>query len=316
MRRTAPRPDRRRSPARADSAPRRPRSIGARHQPRAIPRTASARRAPAVSAAAEFARRSRAAAPSSAPSACSYRLLDETLALDEFERDVLPGLLLLDQIGAPALEMVGPGLDRVAPAPDPVRPETRHPAVVVEERKRRLPPVLVLEARISGPRAILSWPSRKMSAQTVDLVADHPLDRIAAGIDLGPDILDQDARLGPPFRAMSGVAADIRAWRDRHLPHRTRRAHARRAHRAARRGSAPAPASPRPPASASASTRLVLDPVSPAADSSPCRTTSRGSRSCVLTKDQRAVGRRSRSAAAARAADRRAATGGAAAPPR
>ena len=49
-----------------------------------------------------------------------------------------------------------------------------------------------------------SCPSRNRSAQTVDLLADHPLDRIAAGIDFRPHILDHDASVGPPFRAMPG----------------------------------------------------------------------------------------------------------------
>ena len=221
---------------------------------------------------------------SSAPVGVLDRLLDEPLALDEFERDVLPGLLLLDQIVAPAFEMVGPGLDRVAPAPDPVRPEARRSSGHCRRTQTASPASPRPRSAYLSTARILSCPSRKMSAQTVDLVADDPLDRIAAGIDLGPDILDQDARVGPPFRAMSRVAPDIRARRDRHLPHRPRRrvqdAHIERRDPEARqhrrrlalrqgigRASAARRSGPaRPPTAA------------------PAATTSRGSRSCVLTR--------------------------------
>src|SRR5207237_1940390 len=73
------------------------------------------------------------------------RLLDEPCAFDQLQLHALAGVALLDEIVAPALEPVGPGLDRVAPPADPVGAEARHPAVVVVERERRLLPILVLE---------------------------------------------------------------------------------------------------------------------------------------------------------------------------
>ena len=41
------------------------------------------------------------------------RLLDQHLAFDQLERDIEPGIMLLHDLGAPALEQIAPGLDRV-----------------------------------------------------------------------------------------------------------------------------------------------------------------------------------------------------------
>src|SRR5207253_2137444 len=54
----------------------------------------------------------------------------------------------------------------------------------------------------------------------LDLLADDPLCRIAAGVDLRVNRLDHDARLGPPRRMRRRIAAGAATWPDRHLPHR------------------------------------------------------------------------------------------------
>src|SRR5215208_2688411 len=103
-------------------------------------------------------------------------------ALHQLQRDLLAGVALLDQILAPAGELIGPRLDRVTPAPDPVGPEAGHPAVVVVKYQRRLSPGLVLEGvfqcRGNDVVAVAEYvgPDR-------DLVADHPLRRVAAAVD-------------------------------------------------------------------------------------------------------------------------------------
>src|SRR5438045_9498432 len=74
-----------------------------------------------------------------------HRRFDKAGALGEFKIDRLPGLALFDEILAPALKSVGPRFDRVAPASDAIRPEARHPSVVVAKREGRLLPHLILK---------------------------------------------------------------------------------------------------------------------------------------------------------------------------
>ena len=68
-------------------------------------------------------------------------------------RDVEPGVVLLHHLGAPALEQIAPRLDRVEVAAVAVHREAAAPAVVVDERHRRLAPVrLVLRAVLDARR--------------------------------------------------------------------------------------------------------------------------------------------------------------------
>src|ERR1051326_934400 len=85
------------------------------------------------------------------------RRFDKAGALGQFKINCLPGLALFDEVLAPALEPVGPRLDRVAPASDAVRPEARHPAVVVVKREGRFLPRLILEGVIEdGPELVVT----------------------------------------------------------------------------------------------------------------------------------------------------------------
>ncbi len=150
------------------------------------------------------------------------RSLDEPSAFDQLQLHALPGVALFDEIVAPALEPVGPGLDRVAPAADPVGAEARHPAVVVVKRERRLLPILGLEG-IEQRGGELVMAVAEDVGPHLDLLADNPLCRIAAGVDLRVDRLDHDARLRPPCRMMRRVAAGAAAWPGQHLPERPQR---------------------------------------------------------------------------------------------
>ena len=110
----------------------------------------------------------RLAAPACrAPFACVVGPLDQRPALDQLERDVEAGVVLLHDLGAPALEQIAPGLDRV------------EVAAVAMHRKAAAPSGRCRPARIGASRqsrsscarylmqaAIWSWPSQKMSAST------------------------------------------------------------------------------------------------------------------------------------------------------
>src|SRR3954451_25235175 len=100
--------------------------------------------------------------------------------------------------------MVGPGFDTVAPASDAVGAEAGDPAVVVVKGEGRLAPGLVLEGVLQRRgNDIMAVPEN--IGPDSDLLADPPLRRITAAVDLGPDTLDQDARFGPPFGPMRGL---------------------------------------------------------------------------------------------------------------
>src|SRR5437868_3297593 len=113
-----------------------------------------------------------------------YRGLDDVAPPDQFEIDVLAGLALLREVLAPALEPVGPRLDRVAPASNPVRPEARDPAVVVVKRERRFPPILVLEGVVEHRLELVVAVAEQIGPY-LDRVADDALGRITTRIDLG-----------------------------------------------------------------------------------------------------------------------------------
>src|SRR3954470_24882748 len=141
---------------------------------------------------------------------------DKAGALGEFKIDRLPGLALFDEILAPALESVGPHLDRVAPASDAIRPEARHPSVVVVKREGRLMPRLILKGVMEdGPELVVAI--AEQIGPDLDGIAGNALCRIPPAIDLGIDILDNDARAQPPRRMVRRLAAGI-ARPDRHLP--------------------------------------------------------------------------------------------------
>src|ERR1043166_2408282 len=127
-------------------------------------------------------------------------------ALGQFKINCLPGLALFDEVLAPALEPVGPRLDRVAPASDAVRPEARHPAVVVVKREGRFLPRLILEGVIEdGPELVVTV--AEQIGPDLDDVARNALCGISTGVDFGIDVLDGDARIQSP-----------RGWMTRFVP--------------------------------------------------------------------------------------------------
>ena len=314
MRRTAPRSGRRRPPARADSAPHptgrsaraiSPRNSVGQHQRRrarpssAVPNSSRDRAQPR-----RIGPRRRARSP------------PRRAARPRRVRARCPGRprCFLDQIVAPAFEMVGPGLDRVAPAPDPVRPETRRSSGHCRRTKTASPATSSLLEGVFEHGRDLVVPVAENIGPDRDLVADHPLDRIAPAIDLGPD---SSIRMRASGRHSGRCPGRGRHPGTARSPpaHRPRRARAAPALRAARRGTAPAPAlaPPRQGIASSTSRSPICQPGR--RQQLPARPLAR---LALLRVDQnQARGRRrSRSAAAARAAGRRAATGGAAAPPR
>src|SRR3954454_24930208 len=133
-----------------------------------------------------------------------HRGFKDILSLGQLQRDLLTGVALFLHILTPAGELVGPGFDPVAPASDAVGAEAGDPAVVVVKGEGRLAPGLVLEGVLQRRgNDIMAVPEN--IGPDSDLLADHPLRRITAAVDLGPDTLDQDARLGPPFGPMRGL---------------------------------------------------------------------------------------------------------------
>src|SRR5205085_6198018 len=150
-----------------------------------------------------------------------HRRFDKAGALGEFKIDRLPGLALFDEILAPALKPVGPRFDRVAPASDAIRPEARHPSVVVVKREARLLPHLILKGVMEdGPELVVAV--AEQIGPDFDGVPDDALCRIPPAIDLGIDVLDNDARVQPPRRMMRRLAAGI-ARPDRHPLYRPQR---------------------------------------------------------------------------------------------
>src|SRR5438477_592595 len=141
---------------------------------------------------------------------------DKAGALGEFKIDRLPGLALFDEILAPALKPVRPRFDRVAPASDAIRPEARHPSVVVVKSEGRLLPHLILKGVMKDGAELVMAVAEQIGPD-FDGIADNALCRISPAVDLGIDVLDNDARVQPPRRMMRRLAAGV-ARPDRHLP--------------------------------------------------------------------------------------------------
>src|SRR5437660_6819918 len=135
-----------------------------------------------------------------------HRRFDKAGALGEFEIDHLPGLALFDEIGAPALKPVGPRFDRVAPASDAIRPDARHPSVVVVKREARLLPHLILKGVMEdGPELVVAV--AEQIGPDFDGIADNALCRIPPAIDLGIDVLDNYPSVRPSSRPMRQLGA-------------------------------------------------------------------------------------------------------------
>src|SRR5437660_9533279 len=135
-----------------------------------------------------------------------HRRFDKADALGQFKIDRLPGLALFDEILAPALEPVGPHLDRVAPASDAIRPEARHPSVVVVKREGRLMPRLILKGVMEdGPELVVAI--AEQIGPDFDGIADNALCRIPPAIDRGIDVLANYPSVRPSSRPMRQLGA-------------------------------------------------------------------------------------------------------------
>src|SRR5262249_23046368 len=111
------------------------------------------------------------------------RLLDQAPSLLEFEAQVPACIPLLDEIGAPAAKQVTPRLDRVEIVGVFRQRKAPGPAVIVEERHRRLLPPgldtrLVLDARLQLVVAV-----RENVGPYVEDVTNDALHRKAAAIN-------------------------------------------------------------------------------------------------------------------------------------
>ena len=120
------------------------------------------------------------------------RLLEQPAAFDHLERDVLVGIMLLDEVRAPGLKEIPPRLDRVDVARVVGERNASHPAVVVHVRHRRLAPTPLVPLAIADAGADFLVPIAKDVGGNLQHVSHHPFDGMAAAIDLGLDLLDGD----------------------------------------------------------------------------------------------------------------------------
>ena len=128
--------------------------------------------------------------------------LDQRPALAQLEADVEPGVVLLHDLAAPALEQIAPRLDGVEVTGVALERKPPAPAVVVEERHRRLAPLgLVLRAVLDRRRDLVVTVAEDVGLD-LDHVAHHPLDRMAATVELRLDALDHDAVGGELQKAL------------------------------------------------------------------------------------------------------------------
>ncbi len=124
------------------------------------------------------------------------RLLDQLAALDQLERDVEAGVVLLLHLVAPAREQVAPSLDRVEVAGVAGDRKLAGPAVVVDQRHGRLAPALLVLRAVLDRRGDLVVAVAEDVGLDRDDVAHHALDRMAAAVELGRHALDHHARGG------------------------------------------------------------------------------------------------------------------------
>ena len=141
--------------------------------------------------------------------------LDQQAAFGQLEADVQTGIVLLHDLGAPALEQVAPGRDRIEIAGVAGDREPAAPAVVVDERHRRLAPVpLVLRAILDAGGDLVVAVAEDVGLD-LDHVADHPLDRMPAAVELRLDPLDHDPVGGERPQALLARPGEGRGGRRR-----------------------------------------------------------------------------------------------------
>ena len=172
--------------------------------------------------------------------------VDEVAAFEKIDLDMLPGIGLLQEVAPPGLEIVDPGLDRVAVARVAIDRERPAPAVVVDEGHRGDAPVgLFLRAPEQAGGDLVVAVGDDVGGH-LHRVADLALDRKPAAFDLRRHRLDQEAvrrqRLGPGVRRAAGRATGGAGLARRRL---ARSPEAGRGGRPRRPWRAPSPASGR-----------------------------------------------------------------------
>ena len=110
--------------------------------------------------------------------------------------------MLLHDLGAPALEQIAPRLDRVEVAAVAVHRETAAPAVVVDERHRRLAPVRLVLRAVPDARRDLVVAVAEDVRLDLDHVARDPLDRVPAAVELRLEPLDHHPVAGELEQAL------------------------------------------------------------------------------------------------------------------
>ena len=116
--------------------------------------------------------------------------LQEQAPLGQLERHVQPGVVLLHHLGAPAFEQVAPGLDGVDVAAVAHDRKAAGPAIVLDQRHRRLAPgALVLGAVLDAGGNLVVAVAEDVRLD-LDHVADHALDRMPSAVELRLDPLD------------------------------------------------------------------------------------------------------------------------------
>src|SRR5262249_24289112 len=89
-----------------------------------------------------------------------------------------------------------PALHGVEIPPEPVDPELAPPAIVDRWAHGRLPPVEVVDRSIAEDASQLVVTAGENVGLDDYPLSDHPLDRVAAAVDLGFDPLDPDWAIG------------------------------------------------------------------------------------------------------------------------
>jgi hypothetical protein len=150
------------------------------------------------------------------PVACGRpgrRVSDLGGAVEELALDVLPGFDPTAEVAGPGGEPVRPRLDRVDVARVLAEPKGAGPPVVVEVPHRHLVPraVRALSVAERGGQDVLPLPQDV--GPDGHGIADFPLDRVAAVVQLGIDRLDEDAGAGVHRqRSTKSALACSNAW--------------------------------------------------------------------------------------------------------
>src|SRR2546422_10936035 len=140
-------------------------------------------------------------------------------ASEQLARDVLARVHALGEVDEPRAERIGHRLDRELPAVDGVEREPAPPAIVVDEAHRRVAP-----GRLPRPPVLQDGDDDVMAfledvGLHLDDIANLTLDGVAAAVDGGSHVLDDDG--APEVAPHSGLPSHVS--RDRCHYHRSTR---------------------------------------------------------------------------------------------